>query len=728
MGQERHSYEFGPYRLVPSERLLLREGEPVALAPKAFETLVALVRRAGRLSEKEELLKEVWPDAFVEESNLTQNVFAVRRALGPADDGKPYIETVPKRGYRFLAAVTVAEEPLQGPAPAPARPADQAAVTVAEDQVQEPAPGRPADQVTRPARSRARMGAAIVGVIALIGVAAVLVKMSRRPAPAASFQTMKMVRLTTSGTVVNVAISPDGKYVVHGLRDGAQQSLWVRQTATQSVVQLVPPAPVTYVGLTFSPDGNFIFYNVASRDFPQRALFRVPTLGGTPVQVVENLRGGAIAVSPDGRQIAFIRNVPGLESALMIANTDGSGAQRLAAHKNPPEELDAPAWSPDGTRIAYAVLDYRSNDTAIVEAEVSSGTIRSVSARRWFRIIKLAWLSDGRSVLALAADGESFVNYQVWRLSYPAGETERLTNDLNNYASMSLAADANTLALVQSDTQANIWVAPATDPGRLRAVTSGAGKSDVASSWTPDGRIVYYSTASGTYDIWITGLDGGPPQRLTGNARINQGPVVSPDGRSIVFLSDRTGAPHLWRMNLDGSDQRQLTNGASGEQNPQFSPDGRWLVYRTAFGRASVWKMPATGGDAVPITGKMSRTPTVSPDGTLVAYVYREDEGPWRLAVAPFDGGEPVSTFELPSPYEPRGVRWTPDGRAIAYLDARNGISNIVAQPLDGGAPVPVTSFTTGRILAFAWSRDGKQLALSRAMGGGDVVLIKDFR
>ena len=727
MGQERHSYEFGPYRLVPSERLLLREGEPVALAPKAFETLVALVRRAGRLSEKEELLKEVWPDAFVEESNLTQNVFAVRRALGPADDGKPYIETVPKRGYRFLAAVTVAEEPLQGPAPAPARPADQAAVTVAEDQVQEPAPGRPADQVTRPARSRAMVGA-IVGLIALIGVAAVFVKTFRRPTPAASFQTMKMVRLTTSGTVVNVAISPDGKYVVHGVRDGVQQSLWVRQTATQSVVQLVPPALVTYVGLTFSPDGNFIFYNVASRDFPQRAVFRVPTLGGTPVQVLENLRGGAIALSPDGRQIAFIRNVPGIESALMIANADGSGARKLATHRNAPEELDAPAWSPDGKRIAYAVLDYRSNDSSIVEAEVSSGTVRPVNARRWFRIIKLAWLSDGRGVLALAADGESFTAYQVWRLSYPDGEPERLTNDLNNYASMSLASGANTLALTQSDTQANIWVAPANDPERLRAVTSGAGKADTPGSWTPDGRIVYHSTASGTYDIWITGLDGGPPQPLTSNARINQGPAVSPDGRSIVFLSDRTGTPHLWRMNIDGSDQRQLTNGASGEQNPQFSPDGRWLVYRTAFGRASVWKIPADGGNAVQITGKMSRTPTVSPDGTLVAYVYREDDGPWRLAVAPFDGGEPVRTFELPTPYEQRGVRWTPDGRGIAYLNARNGVSNIVVQPLDGGTPVPVTSFTTGRILGFAWSRDGKQLALSRAMGGGDVVLIKDFR
>ncbi|MCA1592723.1 MAG: transcriptional regulator, partial [Acidobacteria bacterium] len=108
--QERHLYEFGPYRLLPQERLLLRGDEPVALTPKAFETLVALVRRAGRLADKDELLKEVWPDSFVEESNLAQNVFALRRALGVGEYGKPYIETVPKRGYRFLASVKVIED------------------------------------------------------------------------------------------------------------------------------------------------------------------------------------------------------------------------------------------------------------------------------------------------------------------------------------------------------------------------------------------------------------------------------------------------------------------------------------------------------------------------------------------------------------------------------------------------------------------------------------------
>jgi Tol biopolymer transport system component len=610
---------------------------------------------------------------------------------------------VSKRGYRFVAAVTVADEQVQQPTPSPL-----------------PAPA------TIPARPRAMTGAvAIGGGIALIVLAVLLAKVWSRPAPVA-FRTMKLARLTTSGNVINVAISPDGKYVAHALRDGAQQSLWVRQTATQSVVQVVPPAAVGYIGLTFSSDGNFIFYNLATRGVAQRALFRVPTLGGTPVKLLENLRGGAVTLSPDGTQMAFIRVAPGRESALMIANADGTGARTLVAHRNPPEELDAPAWSPDGKRIAYAVVDHRRNDTAIVEATVSDRTVRPVTERRWLRIIKLAWLSDGRGLLALATSGESFV-YQIWQLSYPDGQAQRLTNDLNSYSSMSLSAGTDTLAVVEAETQANIWVAPADDPGRMRAVTSGSGKVDSPGGWTPDGRIVYHSTASGTYDIWITRTDRGTPQQLTSDARINQAPAVSPDGRTIVFLSDRTGTPHLWRMNVDGSDQRQLTSGVSGEQNPQFSPDGRWLVYRTALGLPTVWKMPAAGGDAVQLTSKASYGPTVSPDGTLVAYAYRDDDGPFRLAVAPLAGGEPVSTFELPATYE-RPLRWTPDGRAVAYLDSRNGASNILAQPLDGGAPLPLTSFTADRILSFAWSPDGRQLAMSRGTSRSDVVLIKALK
>jgi len=194
-----------------------------------------------------------------------------------------------------------------------------------------------------------------------------------------------------------------------------------------------------------------------------------------------------------------------------------------------------------------------------------------------------------------------------------------------------------------------------------------------------------------------------------------------------VFLSDRSGAPHLWRMNTDGSDQRQLTNGASGEDSPQFSPDGRWLVYCTSFGKVTVWKIAADGGEPVQLTDKRSRSPAVSPDSKLVAYFYSDENGPGRIAVAPLEGGEPLKTFAVPiTALNP--LRWTPDGRAVAYIDTRNDVSNIFAQPLDGGAPKQLTDFKADRIFSFDYSRDGKQLALSRGMQRSDVVLISNFK
>jgi Tol biopolymer transport system component len=246
-------------------------------------------------------------------------------------------------------------------------------------------------------------------------------------------------------------------------------------------------------------------------------------------------------------------------------------------------------------------------------------------------------------------------------------------------------------------------------------------------AFSPDGgQIVYSSSASGDEDIWIVNADGGNPKQLTANARVNGYPSVSPDGRYIVFMSDRTGVPHIWRMNIDGSDQRQLTNG-DGEQSPQFSPDGRWVVYRKVFGKATVWKVPADGGEPVQLNNENSTNPTVSPDSKLVAYRYRDENSPWRIAVASTEGGEPLKTFDLPATFR-HPLHWTPDGRALAYIDTKGGVSNIVAQPLDGGAPKQLTDFKADRIFSFAYSPDGKQLALSRGTVTSDVVLIKDFR
>src|SRR5437016_1831767 len=292
---------------------------------------------------------------------------------------------------------------------------------------------------------------------------------------------------------------------------------------------------------------------------------------------------------------------------------------------------------------------------------------------------------------------------------------------------MSLTADSNTLAVVKNETQATVWVAPTGDASRARPVTSGSGKNDGEVAFAPDAtKIVYRSNASGDRDLWVVNADGSNPRQLTANTRVNINPSVSPDGRHIVFLSDRSGVPHIWQMNIDGSDQRQLTNG-SGEQSPQFSPDGRWVVYRKVFGKATVWKVPAGGGEPVQLNDKYSTHPTVSPDSKLVAYRYRDENSPWRIAVTPLAGGEPLRTFDLPATF---GVplRWTPDGRALAYSDTRDGGSNIVAQPLNGGVVKQLTDFKADRIFWFDFARDGKQLALSRGTVTSDVILIRDFR
>ncbi len=539
-----------------------------------------------------------------------------------------------------------------------------------------------------------------------------------------SFQKAKLTRLTTTGKASGVGISPDGKYVVHVQIDGGRQSLWTRQVATQSNVQIVEPAAVFYAdSMTFSPDGNYVYYNIASQEYPDRALFQISTLGGPPRKLLENVHSSPITFSPDGKQFAFVRVEQGKEASLMIANADGTNERNLVSYD--PAQLPAsPAWSPDGERIAYALSNLPSNDATISEARIADGSVKQLTKQRWLRASRLAWLADGSGIFMLGTPEQTF-GFQIWHLSYADGEARQLTNDLNNYIGLSFAPGSGTLAVVQSETEANIWVARLGDAGDTRQVTSGTAKADVVTAWTPDGRIVYYSNASGTDDIWITGSDGAGAKQLTSNARINQSPAVSPDGAYIVFHSDRTGVPHLWRMNLDGSDQRQLTNGASGEQNPQFSPDGRWLVYRTSSGKWTVWKIPAEGGDPVQLTDKLSRVPTVSPDGKMVAYLYRDENAPWRIAFAPFDGGEPFKTDDvLPTlPF----YRWTPDGRAIAYINSEGGVSNIFAQPLDGGKPAQLTDFKADQILSFAYSRDGKQLALSRGRVSNDVVLINNF-
>ncbi len=586
---------------------------------------------------------------------------------------------------------------------------------------------------------RKRIALAVVAIVAILTAASfggIQLYRSYRQSdpskkPATPLQSMKITRLTSTGKASQAVISPDGKYVVHVVSEDGQQHLRVRQVNTNSDVQKVPPAEVRYTGLTFSPDGDFIFYVVSETNNRQTTLYQVPVVGGTPRKLISNV-GSAVTFSPDGKRFAFIRQfVEQGEHSLMVANADGSGERSLAVRKFP-NFFTTVSWSPDGNTIACGagshVPVYNSH---VVELPAEGGPEKPVPSQAWSYMGQVGWLRDG-SGLILDASEQASANFdfsQIWYLSRTGGDVRRITNDLNNYSGVSLTSDSSRLVTVQSETVSNVWLLPSGDTGRATQITGGVSKRDGKDglAWTPDGKIVYVSKASGNDDIWMMNADGSGQTQLTSNSGINLQPAVSPDGRFIVFTSTRDGAKHIWRTDIDGANPRQLTSGG-GEDHAQFSPDGNWVVYTLNAGKPTLWRVSVEGGAPSPISERSLSSPAVSPDGKLVAAVYWDEQpsSPARIAVIPFEGGGAAKVFDAPQSTW-ANIRWMPNGNALAYVVTAAGVSNIWTQPLAGGAPKRLTDFKTDQIFWFNWSRDAKQIVCSRGVETSDVVLISNF-
>jgi len=351
---------------------------------------------------------------------------------------------------------------------------------------------------------------------------------------------------------------------------------------------------------------------------------------------------------------------------------------------------------------------------------VEQGAQKPLTSQQWFAVEDVAWLKDGNGLVVTAKELESSPT-QIWYLTYPAGEVRRITNDLNNYHSISLTNDSAALATVQSDVVSHIWIAPNSQASRAGQISSSKFDGREGISWTPDNKIVYSSGAGGNSEIWIMDADGSNQKQLTVNAGTNHQPSVSADGRYIIFISNRAGNANIWRMDIDGSNPKQLTSG-SGENLPQCTPTGDWVVYNSFPGKVVLWKVQINGGNPVQLTDKPSFEPMVSPDGKLIACTYMDEHLGWRTAIIPFAGGQPAKLFDIDIKFS----SWTPDGRALAYLDPP-GFLNIRSQPIDGKPSRQLTDFKSDRIFSFAWSRDGKQLALARGTLTNDVVLISNF-
>nr|MBA3353473.1 PD40 domain-containing protein [Blastocatellia bacterium] len=506
-------------------------------------------------------------------------------------------------------------------------------------------------------------------VVLLIAIGALAISVYKyRPSSDTSPRQIKIEKLTTDGKTFNAAISPDGKYAVYSIDEGGQQSVWTRQIATNSSVQIIPSAEgVEYQGIRFTPDGNFVNFIKRDTSSTLYALYQMPVLGGTQKKLAHDV-DGAISYSPDAKQFTFVRgNFPAMgDSALIIANADGSG-ERILAKRSRPETFPwwpaAAAWSPDGKTIAALI---GGNSTGgglmnVVQVNVDDGSMTPLTLQGWYQIRQIAWMPDKSGLLVIGAQKASdFFTQQVTFISYPGGETRRITSDFNDYINMSLTEDGKSLAAVQSSRISNIWIVPNADARQAVQIKAGGSNQEGTDglAWALDGRIVYYSKASGADDFWIMNSDGSGVKQLTADAGTNYDMKVTPDGRYIVFTSERSGKPNIWRMDMDGGNQKQLTLGES-EFGAAVTPDSKWVLFdSTVSGAPAIWKVPIDGGEPVRVISRYTENPEISPDGKLIACQFREDRvASWRYAIFNINGGEPLKIFDLPGGFYP-DFRW----------------------------------------------------------------------
>ncbi|HJR06330.1 MAG TPA: winged helix-turn-helix domain-containing protein [Pyrinomonadaceae bacterium] len=761
------AFNFGNFTLDLEKRLLLRDGDPVPLTPKAFDTLALLVRRSGHVVGKDELLDEIWADAFVEESTIAQNVFTLRKALGQSHAENQFIETVPKHGYRFIADVKAidgatsarpeisdaeignAETVNAGGQDARANEnaeRDFATANVTADAEASTLPTAASRGDSHTAKQPTRFNFQTKWLVPLVlllavAIAAGIFRFTQKNDAASDFAASsartRTTQLTNNGRVLRAAVSPDSKYVAYIQSERGQESLWVRQVEIAGGIEIVQPAIGShYVGLTFSPDSNSIFYVKYDADSAIGGLYQVPVLGGAARKILTDV-DSQISFAPDKKHFTFVRNdLSRKESHLMIANLDDANQQHLAVQAGVNWMTDAaPAWSPDGKIIIRTARIETSNSantkTSLVEVQVADGKQKIFNTHEWEAIQAIEWLADGTSLIVAARDNASLIAHQLWQVDYPGGEARAITKDLNSYSSASVTADMKSLVTILHRRIANLWIAPRDKASEAVQILSGNSKDLgwlLGVEWLRDGKIIYGSTAGGKEDIWLMNADGSNQKQLTTTAGANFDPTVSADGRIMVYVSKASNAaPHLWKMNLDNGEHAQLTNGVS-ELRPDISPDGRWVVYMSLEKDSPrLWKTSTDGGAAaIQFSDKITSVPRVSPDGRFIACFYRAQVDTFsKLAVIPFDGGEPVKVFDKsPTTIVEAGIQWTTDGRALTFIDNRDGVSNIWLQPLDGSPAKQLTNFTSETIFRFAWSPDGRMFVAERGTEIGDIVLI----
>jgi len=559
-------------------------------------------------------------------------------------------------------------------------------------------------------------------------------------------------RVTTNGRTPLVAISPDARYIAYVSADANGAGVWLEQLETKSALQLVPSTLGHYVSVTFSRDGNYVYYVRYDTNL-MADLFRIPMLGGKPETIVHDIDTRP-DFSPDGAHVAFVRDdFNKSTSTVMVANANGSG-ERAVATLRLPDRAFSPAWSRDGQHIVIAQY------TKLFDITWPNATMREITTHPRFESVRNVTWSDRSTLLVAAVQEQSTGHVRLWEVDAANGDARPITDELSDLSLPSVSADGKTIAAVQTIRQANLFDY---DDKGIRQITSGLGSTNGLNgiAWLGD-HILYSSTTDGQSDVWAADPVTGAATKLTDGSN-DLHPTPSPDGSLIVYEAVVKDQYTLWRMKPDGSDRRQLTPGprdydftispdsktlawasidpksnewslwtmplAGGTpkkitsretliQQLRYTPDGKTIIFTGYAGSMlRLYRMPADGGAITEMTSKRATDSALSADGrTLVCAYDFDDKSSTSLAMIPLDGGE-MKTMPL------KGSRFRWRGNDVTYLRTENGTTNLWT--LDHGTPRRLTEFSEGSIVDYTWSDDGKRAVVTHVVDSSDVVVIR---
>jgi eukaryotic-like serine/threonine-protein kinase len=583
-----------------------------------------------------------------------------------------------------------------------------------------------------PAKKSRTMAVALVVRLAAVTIGFFVWWLWPRAVP---FSAMSVNQITNTGTLEKIALSGDAKFLAEVKNDAGQRTVWIRNLATNTDTQILSAIPSDYLGLTFSPDANYLYFTrgTPDNDLVSR-IYTMPVFGGTPRQIVFDV-DSAPSLSPDGSRFVYLRWTPESKaqySEIHIADKDGSHDQLLYTSIN---KAEAPAWWPQGNQIAW--IETTGPTAAVVKIlDIASKAIRTIAQpsgatfdRMDHGYSDLAWLADGRRLLVLYSKPHSD-REQIGILDIAGNGFHTLTNDVNAYSQLAVTADGKTLATVLTNVDSSLaYYKP--DGGKMIADTP-LRITPTSLAWVDEDRVFLI-----TRDIGVSQVDrpSGAVQPID-TVDLNVGRYINtcPDGHVLFTAIPRSGAePRLFRMNGDGSEVAQLTSNAGVVRAPFCTPDSQ-KVYFTLRDDAdaslnALWSVPLAGGTprkefATQALGSFVLTRDAKFAQLILVHNLAESveivdlNSHQIVGRLPLDEGRFVGSSPV----------FSPDGKAIAEaVTLKGGDNTVLYQPIDGSPPHFLIDPTHNAITDLAWSPSGNTLGVLQLRKSADVVLITDL-